>query len=88
MTGKSYHRLLERQLKKFLPGYPEVPEHLEDLLIAISNSYEHSDTDRLFMETAMRESSDELIARKETLNELFARTSAWHATTFKVDSYK
>ena len=75
MTGKSYHRLLERQLKKFLPGYPEVPEHLEDLLIAINNSYEHSDTDRLFMETAMRESSDELIARKETLNELFARQS-------------
>jgi len=75
MTGKSYHRLLERQLKKFLPGYPEVPKHLEDLLIAISNSYEHSDTDRLFMETAMRESSDELIARKETLNELFARQS-------------
>ncbi|MFM9004253.1 MAG: histidine kinase dimerization/phospho-acceptor domain-containing protein, partial [Flavobacteriales bacterium] len=75
MTGKNYHRLLERQLKKFLPGYPEIPEQWNDLFKAISNSYAHSDTDRLFMETAMRESSDELIARKETLNELFARQS-------------
>lgn len=75
MTGKSYHRLLERQLKKFLPGYPEVPAHWDELLQAISNSYEHSDNDRLLMETAMRESSDELIAKRETLNALFARQS-------------
>lgn len=73
MTGKVYHRLLERQLKKFLPGYPEIAPEFNDLLQAISNSYEHFDNDRLLMETAMRESSDELIAKKQTLNELFDR---------------
>ena len=75
MTGNKYHRLLERQLKKFLPGYPEVPEHWRDLLSAVSNSYEHSDNDRVLMETAMRESSDELMAKKESLNALLTRQS-------------
>ena len=75
MTGKGYHRLLERQLKKFLPGYPEVPAQWQDFLNAVSNSYSHSDNDRLLMETAMRESSDELLARKEVLNNLLKRQS-------------
>jgi PAS domain S-box-containing protein len=75
MTGKGYHRLLERQLKKFLPGYPEVPAQWEDFLSAVSNSYSHSDNDRVLMETAMRESSDELLSRKEVLNNLLERQS-------------
>ena len=75
MTGNKYHRLLERQLKKFLPGYPEVPEQFKDVLSAVSNSYEHADNDRVLMETAMRESSDELMAKKEALNALLARQS-------------
>ncbi|MFN5295324.1 MAG: ATP-binding protein [Flavobacteriales bacterium] len=75
MTGKGYHRLLERQLKKFLPGYPEVPAQWQDFLNAVSNSYSHSDNDRLLMETAMRESSDELMSRKEVLNNLLKRQS-------------
>ena len=75
MIDKKYHRLLERQLKKFLPGYPEVPEQFKDVLSAVSNSYEHADNDRVLMETAMRESSDELMARKEALNALLTRQS-------------
>jgi len=75
MTGKKYHRLLERQLKKFLPGYPEVSVDWEDLLTAISNSYEHSDNDRVLMETAMRESSDELLSKKEAVNQMLNRQS-------------
>lgn len=75
MTGKGYHRLLERQLKKFLPGYPEVPPQWEEFLHAVSNSYSHSDNDRVLMETAMRESSDELLSRKEVLNNLLERQS-------------
>ena len=75
MIDKKYHRLLERQLKKFLPGYPEIPEQWKALLSAVSNSYDHSDNDRVLMETAMRESSDELLARKETLNALLTRQS-------------
>ena len=70
-----YHRLLERQLKKFLPGYPSVSEEMQELLRAISNSYEHFDNDRVVMETAMRESSDELMAKKRALNALLDRQS-------------
>jgi PAS domain S-box-containing protein len=75
MTGKGYHRLLERQLKKFLPGYPQVPPQWEEFLSAVSNSYAHSDNDRVLMETAMRESSDELMGKKEVLKELLHRQS-------------
>ena len=75
MTGKKYHRLLERQLRKYLPGYPEVPAEWEALLSAVSNSYEHSDNDRLLMETAMRESSDELMSKKEAVNQMLSRQS-------------
>jgi PAS domain S-box-containing protein len=75
MTGKKYHRLLERQLKKYLPGYPEVPAEWATLLSAVSNSYEHSDNDRVLMETAMRESSDELMAKKEAVNQMLVRQS-------------
>jgi PAS domain-containing protein len=75
MEGREYHRLLERQLKKFLPGYPSVSEEMQELLRAISNSYEHFDNDRVVMETAMRESSDELMAKKSALNALLDRQS-------------
>ncbi len=75
MEGREYHRLLERQLKKFLPGYPSVSEEMQELLRAISNSYEHFDNDRVVMETAMRESSDELMAKKRALNALLDRQS-------------
>lgn len=75
MTGKKYHRLLERQLKKYLPGYPEVPAEWAALLSAVSNSYEHSHNDRVLMETAMRESSDELMAKKEAVNQMLVRQS-------------
>ena len=75
MTGKGYHRLLERQLKKFFSGYPEIPTQWEKFLEAISNSYAHSDNDRLLIETAIRESSNELTARKEALKELLESQS-------------
>lgn len=67
--------MLERQLKKLLPGYPAVGGEMAELLRAISNSYEHFDNDRLLMETAMRESSDELMAKKSALNALLDRQS-------------
>ncbi len=75
MTGKGYHRLLERQLKKFFPGYPEMPGEMEELFQAINNSYNHFDNDRVLMETAMRESSDELLSKKNALNDLLLQQS-------------
>jgi PAS domain S-box-containing protein len=52
-----------------------VPAEWEALLSAVSNSYDHSDNDRLLMETAMRESSDELMSKKEAVNQMLARQS-------------
>jgi PAS domain S-box-containing protein len=75
MTGKGYHRLLERQLKKFFPGYPEMPREMEELFQAVNNSYNHFDNDRVLMETAMRESSDELLSKKNALNDLLLQQS-------------
>jgi PAS domain S-box-containing protein len=64
------HRLLERQLKKYLPGYPNIPEELSQLFNVVSDSYYHHDNDRLLMENAMRQSSDELTAKRAQIKEI------------------
>lgn len=64
------HRLLERQLKKYLPGYPSIPEELRQLLNVVNDSYYHHDNDRLLMENAMRQSSDELTAKRAQIKEI------------------
>lgn len=68
--NKKMHRLLERQLRKWLPGYPEIPSEMRDLFCAINESYFHHDNDRLMVENAMRESSDELTVKKGQINQL------------------
>ena len=54
----SYHKLLNRQIKKYL-SFP-IDSTLEPLLQAISESYEHYETDRVLLERAMDLSSEEL----------------------------
>ena len=53
-----YHRLLKRQIKKYLGD--EIPRDLEPILIAVSQSYEHYESDRILVERAMEISSKEL----------------------------
>lgn len=64
---RTTHRLLERQMRKWLPGYPEIPGEFREMFNAINESYYHHDNDRLLMETAMRESSDELTTKKSQI---------------------
>ncbi len=64
---RTTHRLLERQMRKWLPGYPEIPDEFREMFSAINESYYHHDNDRLLMETAMRESSDELTTKKSQI---------------------
>ncbi|MFM7309457.1 MAG: ATP-binding protein [Flavobacteriales bacterium] len=64
---KGMHRLLERQLRKFHPDYPDIPEWMNPFLEAVSESYQHYDNDRLLMERAMKIGSDELWEKKREL---------------------
>ncbi|MFN0032836.1 MAG: response regulator [Flavobacteriales bacterium] len=65
-----YHRLLERQLKKFLPGYPNASVDMESLLLAINETYNQNDNDRQLMERAMLLSSEELTLKKNMVDAL------------------
>ena len=55
-----YHKLLHKQIKKYLGGLDNVSEDLHPLLNAISESYTHSDNDRILIERSMELSSKEL----------------------------
>lgn len=74
-NNREMHRLLQRQLKKFLPGYPHVPDEMRALFDAINESYYHYDNDRLLVETAMRESSDELSGKRAQLKAMLDHQS-------------
>ncbi|MDM8568341.1 ATP-binding protein [Thiotrichales bacterium HSG1] len=66
-----YHKLLQRQIKKFLRKEPEVSPAIEKLFESISDSYEHYDKDRALLEHSLELSSKELyIANKNTKNAL------------------
>ncbi|MBL7942636.1 MAG: response regulator [Flavobacteriales bacterium] len=57
---KQLHRLLQRQLRKYLPDYSVYPGGLEPLIEAINQSYQHFEANQALVERAMRISSDEL----------------------------
>ena len=57
---KTMHRLLQRQLRKYFPEYPDIPDPLRPLFNAISQSYSHLEANQALVERAMRLSSDEL----------------------------
>ena len=42
----SYHKLLERQLRRFLGGLERLPPGLEPFLSAVSEAYQAADEDR------------------------------------------
>lgn len=56
----SYNKLLERQLKRKLKGVDEIPEEFKPLLQAISDSYDHYESDRTLLERSLELSSNEL----------------------------
>jgi hypothetical protein len=54
-----YHRILERQIKKFLDPQP-IPKSLQPLLQAISDTYAHADEDQKLLERSLSISSREM----------------------------
>lgn len=59
------HRLLQRQIRKFLPDPDNIDPALMQLLQAVSASYAHSDSSLQLLEHAMLLSNEELKVEKE-----------------------
>ena len=54
------NKVLERQLKKVFGSLEAVPKGLDALLVLVSETYDHSEEDRLMIERSMEISSKEL----------------------------
>ena len=63
------HRILERQLKRFLGSLIPFPKEWQDLLSAISETYAHFDEDRALIERSLEVSSKELTEINGSLKE-------------------
>lgn len=69
-NNSELHRLLIRQIQKHLVVPDEVMVHLQGLLQAVSQSYVQFDNDRVFLEHAMIQSSNELLTKKQVITNL------------------
>lgn len=63
----SYHKLLERQLRRFFGDLEHVPPELLPFLAAVNEAYQTSDEDRLSLERSLELTSQELTERYEQL---------------------
>jgi len=61
------HRLLQRQVRKYLGANAAIPPELEQLLQAVEGAYDQFDADRKLMDRAMALSSAEIAANNERL---------------------
>jgi signal transduction histidine kinase len=76
----TYHKLLERQLRRFFGGVERLPPGLEPFLAAVSEAYQASDEDRLSIERSLELTSQELLERNDQLRiELVIRQHAEQA---------
>ena len=55
-----YNKLLERQIRRNLREDPEIPEKFQKIFQAISDSYDHNNSDRDLLERSLEVSSEEL----------------------------
>lgn len=67
MQQQDYHRVLKRQIRKYLGRNAVISEEHEALLKAVSESYEHHDKDRYMLERSVDLSSHELLNRNQEL---------------------
>jgi len=73
----SMHRLLQRQINRFLDGQAAMPESLSLFIAAVNEAYESADADRLLIERSLDLMSKELTERNSELrNELAERQRA------------
>ncbi|GAO37391.1 histidine kinase [Sulfuricella sp. T08] len=61
------HRLLQRQISRFLDGQAAMPEGLSLFLAAVNEAYESADADRLLIEHSLELMSQELTERNTDL---------------------
>lgn len=61
------HRLLERQIKRFLGGKPNLPPGWELFLAAVDDAYASADADRVMVERSLELMSQELTSRNAEL---------------------
>ncbi|HEX8704215.1 MAG TPA: ATP-binding protein [Myxococcaceae bacterium] len=76
----SYHKLLERQLRRLLGGLERLPPGFEPFLSAVSEAYQAADEDRRSLDRSLELMSQELLERNEQLRtELTIRQQAEEA---------
>lgn len=68
------HKLLGRQLRRYLGPTGTLPESLGPLIAAIDETYHQSDADRALLERTMDTASAELIERHRQLQQAFAKS--------------
>jgi two-component system, NtrC family, sensor kinase len=64
------HRLLQRQLKRYVGDIEEIPEHWQAFLSAVNDVYQQADQDRLLMERTLELSSKELLHANSQLQDM------------------
>ncbi len=64
-----HHRLLARQVRKYLGANPEIPPGWDRLLQAVEAAYDQFDNDRKLIDRAMTLSSDEIATSNQRLRE-------------------
>jgi two-component system, sensor histidine kinase len=75
MKMVQHHKLLERQIRKWLPSDEDWSDEMKNFVNAVSESYFHNDNDRALLTNAMRESNAELNSKKQQLNQMLAGQS-------------
>ena len=64
------NKLLERQLRRYLKGDGELSAETNELLLAISNTYDHFEQDRTLLERSLEISSSELTRANKKMKEV------------------
>ncbi|MBE9028308.1 sensor histidine kinase [filamentous cyanobacterium LEGE 11480] len=69
---QSRHRLLQRQLKRYVKDLDAIPPEWQQLLSAVDAAYNQADDDRARMERTLELSSQELLAANTDLQQVLA----------------
>ncbi len=64
-----FHKMLQRQVKKYLKGVDFTSEHCQRFLKSVSDSYKHADEDRELIERSLDLSSEELNRKNDQLSQ-------------------
>lgn len=66
-----YNKLLERQIRRNLRGMTDIPEEFQKIFSAISDSYNHYESDRTLLERSLDLSSQELTSANSTIRDAY-----------------